>query len=144
MEEKRGEAANIVSLEQETQLGVLQSTEESLYTVQSNDIITDVTMTSQRRRRIPLLLGLSTQDTWRNQVALLRTPEPSSYKWRNTHLHTDVITRTGASIMTHHRTNHLTEHVRVLGRGQIDVRCHNGYPRLNWKYLYSCWVKWYD
>jgi hypothetical protein len=63
MEEKRGEAANIVSLEQETQLGVLQSTEESLYTVQSNDIITDVTMTSQRRRRIPLLLGLSTQDT---------------------------------------------------------------------------------
>jgi hypothetical protein len=47
MEEKRGEAANIVSLEQETQLRVLESTEESLYTVQSNDIITDVIMTSQ-------------------------------------------------------------------------------------------------
>jgi hypothetical protein len=41
------ETANIVSLEQETQLRVLQSTEESLYTVQSNDIITDVIMTSQ-------------------------------------------------------------------------------------------------
>jgi hypothetical protein len=41
------EAASIVSLEQETQLRVLQSTEESLYTVQSNDIITDVIMTSQ-------------------------------------------------------------------------------------------------
>ena len=47
MEEKRGETANIVSLEQETQLRVLQSTEESLYTVQSSDIIADVTMTSQ-------------------------------------------------------------------------------------------------
>jgi hypothetical protein len=47
MEEKRGEAANIVSLEQETQLRVLEPTEESLYTVQSNDIITDVIMTSQ-------------------------------------------------------------------------------------------------
>jgi hypothetical protein len=44
---REGEAANIVSLEQETQLRVLQSTEESLYTVQSNDIITDVIMTSQ-------------------------------------------------------------------------------------------------
>jgi hypothetical protein len=42
-----GEAASIVSLEQETQLRVLESTEESLYTVQSNDIITDVIMTSQ-------------------------------------------------------------------------------------------------
>jgi hypothetical protein len=47
MDEKRGEAANIVSLEQETQLRVLESTEESLYTVQNNDIITDVIMTSQ-------------------------------------------------------------------------------------------------
>jgi hypothetical protein len=47
MDEKRGETANIVSLEQETQLRVLESTEESLYTVQSNDIITDVIMTSQ-------------------------------------------------------------------------------------------------
>jgi hypothetical protein len=47
MDEKRGEAANIVSLEQGTQLRVLQSTEESLYTVQSNDIIADVIMTSQ-------------------------------------------------------------------------------------------------
>jgi hypothetical protein len=47
MDEKRGETAIIVSLEQETQLGVLQSTEESLYTVQSDDIITDVIMTSQ-------------------------------------------------------------------------------------------------
>jgi hypothetical protein len=47
MGEKRGEAANIVSLEQETQLRVLEFTEESLYTVQSNDIITDVIMTSQ-------------------------------------------------------------------------------------------------
>jgi hypothetical protein len=43
---REGEAAIIVSLEQETQLGVLQSTEESLYTVQSNDIITDVIVTS--------------------------------------------------------------------------------------------------
>jgi hypothetical protein len=43
----RGEAAIIVSLEQETQLRVLQSTEESLYIVQSDDIITDVIMTSQ-------------------------------------------------------------------------------------------------
>jgi hypothetical protein len=47
MGEERGEAANIVSLEQETQLRVLESTEESLYTVQNNDIITDVIMTSQ-------------------------------------------------------------------------------------------------
>jgi hypothetical protein len=31
-----------VSLEQETQLRVPESTEESLYTVQNNDIITDV------------------------------------------------------------------------------------------------------
>jgi hypothetical protein len=44
---REGEAANIVSLEQETQLRVLESTEESLYTVQNNDIITDVIMTSQ-------------------------------------------------------------------------------------------------
>jgi hypothetical protein len=44
---REGEAAIIVSLEQETQLRVLQSTEESLYTVQSNDIITDVIMTLQ-------------------------------------------------------------------------------------------------
>jgi hypothetical protein len=44
---REGEAANIVSLEQETQLRVLQSTEESLYTVQSNDIIADVIMTLQ-------------------------------------------------------------------------------------------------
>jgi hypothetical protein len=47
MDEKRGEAATIVSLEQETQLRVLEPTEESLYTVQDNDIITDVIMTSQ-------------------------------------------------------------------------------------------------
>src|ERR1700679_1585348 len=38
----------IVSLEQETQLRVLQSTEKSLYTVQSNDIIADVIMTNRR------------------------------------------------------------------------------------------------
>jgi hypothetical protein len=44
---REGEAAIIVSLEQETQLRVLEPTEESLYTVQSNDIITDVIMTSQ-------------------------------------------------------------------------------------------------
>jgi hypothetical protein len=44
---REGETAIIVSLEQETQLRVLQSTEGSLYTVQSNDIITDVIMTSQ-------------------------------------------------------------------------------------------------
>jgi hypothetical protein len=44
---REGEAANIVSLEQETQLRVLESTEESLYTVQDNDIITDVIVTSQ-------------------------------------------------------------------------------------------------
>jgi hypothetical protein len=44
---EEGEAASIVSLEQETQLRVLQSTEKSLYTVQNNDIITDVIMTSQ-------------------------------------------------------------------------------------------------
>jgi hypothetical protein len=37
---REGEAASIVSLEQETQLRVLESTEESLYTVQSSDIIT--------------------------------------------------------------------------------------------------------
>jgi hypothetical protein len=46
MDKKRGEAANIVSLEQETQLGVLQSMDESLYTVQNNDIITDVIVMS--------------------------------------------------------------------------------------------------
>jgi hypothetical protein len=44
---REGEAAIIVSLEQETQLRVLESTEESLYTVQNNDTITDVIMTSQ-------------------------------------------------------------------------------------------------
>jgi hypothetical protein len=47
MDEKRGRSSYIVSLEQETQLRVLESTEESLYTVQNNDIITDVIMTSQ-------------------------------------------------------------------------------------------------
>jgi hypothetical protein len=44
---REGEAACIVSLEQETQLRVPESTEESLYTVQNSDIIiTNVTMTS--------------------------------------------------------------------------------------------------
>jgi hypothetical protein len=47
MDEKRGRSSYIVSLEQETQLRVPESTEESLYTVQNNDIITDVIMTSQ-------------------------------------------------------------------------------------------------
>jgi hypothetical protein len=44
---REGEAAVIGSLEQETQLRVPESTKESLYTVQNNDIITDVIMTSQ-------------------------------------------------------------------------------------------------
>jgi hypothetical protein len=44
---RRGETASIGSLEQKTQLRVQESTEESLYTVQNDDIITDVIMTSQ-------------------------------------------------------------------------------------------------
>ena len=69
----------IVSLEQETQLRVLEVTAESLYTVQNSDIILDVIMTSQRRHRISLPLGLSTQAPDAIKAALLRTPEPNSY-----------------------------------------------------------------
>lgn len=56
----------------------------------------------------------------------LRTPEPNLYRRTlSLPLLNDIKARTRAPIVTYHRTDHLTEHVRVPGGTQIRIRCHH-------------------